>query len=195
MEFFKASGVRKVFGIMTMTAFVGSCGPEGEPSSGTIAQAPFGSTPDGEAVELFTMRNAGGMEVRAISYFTNLMLMAAFFGIGLGCILQQKRNLSWMLPAGILLVFGFVVAGRGIVIYQEAAGVHYYSQPEELCARAFEAFVQDADCKNAFLVRGTRESEEAKLGLYPQGEHRDRTNHAFRDYFHNLGRALPRADQ
>ena len=77
----------------------------------------------------------------------------------------------------------------------KAAGVNYYSQPEELCARAFEAFVQDADCKNAFLVRGTRESEEAKLGLYPQGEHRDRINRAFRNYFHNLGRALQRTDQ
>ena len=77
----------------------------------------------------------------------------------------------------------------------KAAGVHYYSQPEELCARAFEAFVQDADCKNAFLVRGTRESEEAKLGLYPQGEHRERINHAFQNYFHNLGRALQRTDQ
>jgi len=68
MEFFKASGVWKVFGIMTVTAFAGGCGPEGEPSSGTIAQEPFGSTPDGAAVELFTMKNAGGMEVRAISY-------------------------------------------------------------------------------------------------------------------------------
>lgn len=76
----------------------------------------------------------------------------------------------------------------------KAAGVHYYSQPEELCARAFEAFVQDADCKNAFLVRGTRESEEAKLGLYPQGEHRERINRAFQNYFHNLGRALQRTD-
>ncbi|MBC7183835.1 MAG: hypothetical protein H5U30_09745, partial [Marinobacter sp.] len=41
----------------------------------------------------------------------------------------------------------------------KAAGVHYYSQPEELCARAFEAFVQDAPSKNAFLVKGTRETE------------------------------------
>lgn len=76
----------------------------------------------------------------------------------------------------------------------KAAGVHYYSQPEELCARAFEAFVQDAACKNAFLVRGTRESEEAKLGLYPQGEERERIGIAFRDYFSTLGRALRRSD-
>ena len=72
----------------------------------------------------------------------------------------------------------------------KAAGVHYYSQPEELCARAFEAFIQDAAVKNAFLVKGTKESEEARLGLYPQGEQRDRINTAFRTYFHSLGRAL-----
>lgn len=76
----------------------------------------------------------------------------------------------------------------------KAAGVHYYSQPEELCARAFEAFVQDAACKNAFLVRGTRESEEAKLGLYPRDEHRERINRAFQDYFYTLGHALQRTD-
>ncbi|MGC8119583.1 CLCA_X family protein [Marinobacter sp. VGCF2001] len=72
----------------------------------------------------------------------------------------------------------------------KAAGVNYYSQPEELCARAFEAFVQDAPLKNAFLVSGTKETEEARLGLYPQGAQRDIINNAFRSYFHSLGRAL-----
>lgn len=76
----------------------------------------------------------------------------------------------------------------------KAAGVHYYSQPEELCARAFEAFVQDAAVKNAFLVKGTKESEDAKLGLYPQGEQRGRVNQAFFAYFQMLGRALQKAE-
>lgn len=75
----------------------------------------------------------------------------------------------------------------------KAAGVLYFSKPEELCARAFEAFVQDADCKNEFLVRGTRETDEARMGLYPQGEQRKAINHAFRDYFFSLGQALLRA--
>ncbi len=72
----------------------------------------------------------------------------------------------------------------------EACGQLYYSQPEELCARAFEAFVQDSHCKNAFLVKGTRESDEAKMGLYPQGQERLRINHSFGQYFRALGRAL-----
>lgn len=68
----------------------------------------------------------------------------------------------------------------------------YYSKPEELCARAFEAFIQDAPIKNNFLVKGTKASEEAKVGLYPQGEHRERINQAFREYFFALGGALKR---
>lgn len=69
---------------------------------------------------------------------------------------------------------------------------YYFSKPEEMCARAFEAFVQDAPIKNNFLVKGTKLSEEAKLGLYPQGEHRLRINAAFKQYFHSLGYVLKR---
>ncbi|MFC4257727.1 CLCA_X family protein [Marinobacter lacisalsi] len=81
---------------------------------------------------------------------------------------------------------------RNSALADKAAGVHYFSKPEELCARAFEAFVQDADCKNEFLVKGTQESEEARMGLYPQGEQRAAINGAFQNYFLNLGRALQR---
>ncbi len=69
-------------------------------------------------------------------------------------------------------------------------GQSYYSQPEELCARAFEAFVQDAAIRNHFLVAGTTDSDEAKRGLYPTGMHRQRINAAFSDYFSHLGAAL-----
>lgn len=71
-------------------------------------------------------------------------------------------------------------------------GQLYYSKPEELCARAFEAFVQDAPLTNHFLVKGTKASPEAERGLYPQGEQRERINYAFDDYFGRLGRALGR---
>ena len=67
-------------------------------------------------------------EVRAISYFTNLVLIATFFGMGLGCILQQRRTLSWLLPVGMLLVAGFLWVGRGVVVYDEAKEVHYWLQ-------------------------------------------------------------------
>ncbi|WP_235937661.1 CLCA_X family protein [Marinobacter caseinilyticus] len=79
---------------------------------------------------------------------------------------------------------------RHSVKRDKTLGTVYYSQPEELCARAFEAFVQDAEIKNAFLVNGTVASEDAGLGLYPQAEQRQRTNAAFGAYFGDLGRAL-----
>ena len=71
-------------------------------------------------------------------------------------------------------------------------GIRYYALPEELCARAFEAFVEDCGPDNRFLVRGTRFSDDAKAGLYPQGEHRQRINDAFSRYFQALGFAVAR---
>jgi len=73
-------------------------------------------------------------------------------------------------------------------------GSIYYSLPVELCARSFEAFVQDATIKNNFLVKGTKESPEAKQGLYPQGEQRHRINAAFHAYFTTLGQLLIKAN-
>lgn len=68
----------------------------------------------------------------------------------------------------------------------------YYSKPEELCARAFEAFIEDTKPTSKFLVKGSRYSDEAKAGLYPQGQQREAINQAFRNYFHRLGYALSR---
>ena len=75
-------------------------------------------------------------EVRAISYFTNLMLMAAFFGLGVGCMLQHRRSLAWAFPAGLGAVCAFVLATRGLVLYSEAAQVHYWLQYEQALAAA-----------------------------------------------------------
>ena len=80
-------------------------------------------------------------------------------------------------------------------IMDKQTGSFYFSQPEELCARAFEAFVQDASIKNNFLVKGTKQSEEAKLGLYPQGEHRAQIARVFTVYFSGLGVSLKRQQQ
>lgn len=71
--------------------------------------------------------------------------------------------------------------------------VLYWARPEEMCARAFEAFIEDSAPYNSFLVRGTRSSPEARLGLYPDGEQREQVASAFGDYFAHLGRALGKA--
>ena len=69
---------------------------------------------------------------------------------------------------------------------------YYYSRPQEVFARAFEAFVQDQSIKNAFLVQGTKKSKEANLGIYPQGFERESINANFKRYFQLLGKALTR---
>ncbi|SBS31407.1 hypothetical protein MAQ5080_01963 [Marinomonas aquimarina] len=68
----------------------------------------------------------------------------------------------------------------------------YYSKPEEMCARAFEAFIEDSVPNSRFLVRGTVGTDEAKLGLYPSGEQRLMINEMFQQYFSLLGDALHR---
>lgn len=72
----------------------------------------------------------------------------------------------------------------------KSLGMFYFSQPQEVAARAFEACIQDNPIKNAFLVQGTRQSQEAKLGIYPQGEQRAQIAGAFVRYFQLLGYAL-----
>lgn len=77
------------------------------------------------ALELAFIRQIPA-EVRVISYFTNLLLMAAFLGFGVGCILEEKRPLGLLLPAGMALVWGFVALARGLVIFDAASPVHYW---------------------------------------------------------------------
>lgn len=71
-------------------------------------------------------------EVPAIAYFTNLLLMASFFGLGVGCILQRRRSLGALLPVGLILVAGLIYVGRGIVVYEESAAVQYWFQYQEV---------------------------------------------------------------
>ena len=75
-------------------------------------------------------------------------------------------------------------------VADKALNTFYYAQPQEVCARAFEAFIQDQPLKNALLVQGTKLSGEAKLGVYPRGEERPLLDQSFKDYFSRLGYAV-----
>ncbi len=70
-------------------------------------------------------------------------------------------------------------------------GSRYFSQPTEMMARAFEAVIQgDERIKNAYLVSGTRQSELARAGGYPDADHQLGIRTALLGYFEPLGRAL-----
>jgi SAM-dependent methyltransferase len=79
------------------------------------------------ALELALIRQLPA-QVKAISYFTNLVLMASFFGLGFGCILRWKPRLQWLLPTGLLLILALIILGRGIVEYSGSEAVHYWLQ-------------------------------------------------------------------
>jgi len=49
-------------------AGLSGCAPGEEPINRGIFSEPFGSTPDGQAVELFTLTNPQGLEIKAITY-------------------------------------------------------------------------------------------------------------------------------
>jgi aldose 1-epimerase len=54
---------------LALVAVAGCAGPEAPPPpSRSVVRAPFGATSGGEAVEIFTLTNPGGVEVRAITY-------------------------------------------------------------------------------------------------------------------------------
>lgn len=76
------------------------------------------------------------------------------------------------------------------VAADKAVKAFYYSRPQEICARAFEAFIQDNALKNEFLVQGTKQTKEAKAGVYPLGEQRALISAYFARYFKALGLAL-----
>lgn len=61
---------------------------------------------------------------------------------------------------------------------------------QELVARAFEACIQDHHIKNAFLVQGTKQSPEAKMGIYPVEELRTTISKNLLDYLYHLGQAM-----
>lgn len=94
---------------------------------------------------------------------------------------------------GIFLSDDGLLANQYVLTCAEAdkhLGMYYYAQPQELAARAFEAVIQDQTIKNTFLVQGTKQSTEAKLGIYPTSEHRQNLAGYFFDYFYLLGKAI-----
>lgn len=72
----------------------------------------------------------------------------------------------------------------------KALKMYYYARPQEMMARCFEAVIQNQPRKNAFLVQGTKQSQEVKLGLYPDEDHKKILSDCYLDYFQLLGKAV-----
>ncbi|MDO6763234.1 CLCA_X family protein [Agarivorans sp. 1_MG-2023] len=77
------------------------------------------------------------------------------------------------------------------VALDKQRGLQYFSLPTEMMARAFEAWVQSRDeLKNSYLVNGTKQTDLAKAGGYPDAAHLNLIGEAMVDYFALLGQAL-----
>ncbi len=80
-------------GVCLVALLVGfACGPsESEKEAQLVGKEKFGTTPEGEAVDVYTLRNANGVEVRAINYGGIIVSLRVpdrdgrFDDIALGC--------------------------------------------------------------------------------------------------------------
>ncbi|QIZ77693.1 CLCA_X family protein [Ferrimonas lipolytica] len=79
------------------------------------------------------------------------------------------------------------------VALDKRIGRRYFSLPTEMMARAFEATLQqDSRIKNQYLVSGTKATELAQQGGFPDVAHLTRIHTALHGYFTPLGQALSR---
>jgi hypothetical protein len=76
-------------------------------------------------------------EVKAISYFINLLVFSAFFGLGVGCILWRHKLPGFLFPAGLFLIALFVFLSKGVTIYETGGQVHYWLQEADRSSQPF----------------------------------------------------------
>ena len=71
-------------------------------------------------------------QVRVIAYFPNLILISAFLGLGVGCLVAQRRMPFWVWPASLVVLAGTVTALSNVVITQEHASEHLWLLYQDL---------------------------------------------------------------
>lgn len=78
-----------------------------------------------------------GAQVRIMAYFPNLVLIAAFFGLGLGCLRQGNRSLFWMWPIALTVTVVTAALLNKVAFVSPAEGegaffwLLYYNLPED----------------------------------------------------------------
>ena len=113
---------------------------------------------------------------------------------------EQKRPLAHPLNDALTALFThcFIDVKHGSpnayvsrsVAVDKAMNSFYYAQPQELAARAFESVLQEHAIKNQFLVSGTKQSAEAKMGIYLNEDEKTHFSEYLYRYFYMLGIAV-----
>lgn len=85
-------------------------------------------------LELALIRWVAG-QVRIVAYFPNLILISAFFGMGVGCLRQGKRSFYWAIPTLLLVQTGLVIIGSSIAFSGKTGSEYfwllYYNLPSD----------------------------------------------------------------
>ena len=84
--------------------------------------------------ELALIRWIGG-QLRVAAYFPNLILLASFLGLGLGCLRAERRGWSWGWGGGLLLLILTVAGMSRVAFTSEVTSEHlwllYYDLPPD----------------------------------------------------------------
>lgn len=74
-------------------------------------------------------------QVRVLAYFPNVVLISAFLGLGLGCLLSGRRSLLWLWPVSLLALIAAGAAASRIAFTQESVSEHlwlfYFGFPKD----------------------------------------------------------------
>jgi hypothetical protein len=74
-------------------------------------------------------------QVRVLAYFPNLILLASFLGLGIGCLRAGRRSLLPLWPAGLLVVALLTLPLSRVVFTQQSEAEHlfalYYDLPPD----------------------------------------------------------------
>jgi spermidine synthase len=65
-------------------------------------------------------------QVRVLAYFPNLILISAFLGLGVGCLLASRRLPLWVWPLSLVALAGAAAGMSGIAFTQEGASEHLW---------------------------------------------------------------------
>ena len=64
--------------------------------------------------------------VRVLAYFPNLILIAAFLGLGIGCLRSGKRSLLWLWPVSLAVLLGTAALLSRIAFTQNSESEHLW---------------------------------------------------------------------
>ncbi|MDX1583912.1 MAG: hypothetical protein R3338_09965, partial [Thermoanaerobaculia bacterium] len=65
-------------------------------------------------------------QVRVLAYFPNVVLISSFLGLGVGCLLANRRSLLWTWPVSLLLLVWVFSLGSNIAFTQESIQEHLW---------------------------------------------------------------------